>query len=376
MILVSVSQKDREYAQKIFLDSKGLKDVLFIKEKKKSIEFIQNDILLKQIPKNFPFKIVLFKYQFFRVLDDLGEIDSIFVNSDRTLNVDLLLCDFGNKNNIPCIIPSLTVSTRESLITYRLKNPKNFKVQNILTKGFLKLIRRNLIKTAQGYYSFYRVKDVIRILLWNIKINDPWVLGANYPVNIIASCFFTKELLIDNGVEASKIKIELGDSYKELLHYNNSNNEYDICFSFTPYWEHNLESFESSLDKQKIILDKLNSLGFKIAIALHPKCDFNQYKSLLPQFDVYTNRTAEILVKSRILIAFYSSIITWAIYANKPFLIYDPFSYNYTFLNKIVDRELIAHNFEELILSLNKLNYNKDYLKNRSIQKLGTNINL
>lgn len=376
MILVSVSQKDREFAQKNFLDSKGLKDVLFIKEKKESIEFIQNDILLKQIPKNFPLNIILFKYQFFRVLDDIGKIDSIYVNSDRTLNIDLLLCVFGNKNDIPCIIPSLTVSTKESLITYRLKNPKIFKVQNILIKGFLKLIRRNLIETAEGYYSFYRIKDVIRILLWNIKINDPWVLGANYPVNIIASCFFTKELLIDNGVERSKIKIELGDSYKELLAYKNSKIEYDICFSFTPYWEHNLESFESSFDKQKIMLDKLNSLGFKIAIALHPKCDFNQYKSLLSEFDVYINRSAEILIKSRIMIAFYSSIITWAIYANKPFLIYDPFNYKYTFLNKIVNKELIAYTVEELILSLNKLNYDKDYLKNRSIQKLGTNINL
>ena len=122
--LISVSQKERFQGQLDFLDMVGSVENYFIEDSLKELVVKNNSLeVIFIIPKK-SFHFLYLKSKLYKKLDELGEFDSIIVNSDRTLNLDLLLCNYGNTRQIKLIMPFLTVSLKESLIEIRRRNPK------------------------------------------------------------------------------------------------------------------------------------------------------------------------------------------------------------------------------------------------------------
>lgn len=372
MLLVSVSQKDRLIAQQEFLDFLNIKEAVYVIERSDFLEIARGS-QLTCIPKGSYLDYLFLRKRLFRALRDFG-ISKIVVNSDRTLNLDLLLCHYGMVNQIPCISPCLTVSTKEALIKYRLKNLDRFEVKSNIMGLLLNLVRNNLVFYDDKRLCFYRLKEVIRIFIWRLSVTDPWTLGKNYPVTLYASCFFTRELLLSNGVSEGNIEMTLSKDYRLLNLYKDSRISYDVCFSFTPYWEHSLESYDNSLNYQMLVLQALKQAGYKVCIALHPKCDLNDYSSNFSGYDVFIGETPRALMSSKILIAFYSSIVAWSLYANKPCIIYDPFKYRYSFLDSIIYKSIVSYTSEDVLNSL-KLLPKKSELEELSMKSLGININ-
>jgi hypothetical protein len=372
MILVSVSQKDRFLAQKEFLRLIEADDVIYAYEESEYLE-ISSDTRSIRIKKSTYFDYLCLRKRLFKALREFN-LSKIVVNSDRTLNIDLLFCHFGMVNRIPCISPCLTVSTKEALIKYRLKNLDCFEVKSNFKGLLLRLVGNNMVVHGNRRLCFYRLKEVLRILMWRLSVTDPWTLGANYPITLYASCFFTRDLLLSNGVSEGNIELTLSKDYRLLKTFKDSEISYDVCFSFTPYWEHSLESFANSLHYQVLILEGLRQAGYKVCIALHPKCDLKNYNSHLTGYDVFIGETPRALMSSKILIAFYSSIVAWSLYAIKPCIIYDPFKYKYSFLDAIIQKPNVCYTSNDVLNSLKTLPKAIE-LEKLSINNLGININ-
>ncbi|MDA9026942.1 hypothetical protein N9H82_05805 [Flavobacteriaceae bacterium] len=373
--LISVSQKERFQGQLDFLDMVGSIENYFIEDSLKELVVKNNSLeVIFIIPKK-SFNFLYLKSKLYKKLDELGEFDSIIVNSDRTLNLDLLLCNYGNTRQIKLIIPFLTVSLKESLIEIRRRNPKKFKVNNYFKKIICSLINKNIIRDSNNYYCFYTPKNIIKILYWRININNSWNLGDNYSPEIQVASKYSKELSIKQGINSNLIKIKKSINFNKIVGLKDNKIQYDVCFSYTPYHEHKLLSKIKSTTVQLKYLNEIKSNGYKVIISLHPKCDIKFYSNFFKDFEIRVGRTEDCIIESKLVIAFYSSILLWAVFSNKPFLVLDPFDFNYNFLEEMIEKKNIIKNKEHLLLKL-KMNLNsKTDFQEHSNKFLGFNIN-
>lgn len=373
--LISVSQKERFQGQLDFLDMVGSVNNFFIVETVTELVIKNNSFeVIFKIPKK-PFHFLCFKTRLYKKLDGLGKFDSIIINSDRTLNLDLLLCNYGKIRQIKLIIPFLTVSLKESLIEIRKRNLKKFKVDNFYKKTICSLVKNNIITHSNIDYCFYTPKNIFKIFYWKLKIKNPWNLGDNYLPEIQVASKYSKNLLIKQDINPNLIKIRRSINFNKLESIKDSKIKYDICFSYTPYHEHKLISEKKSTTMQLNYLNKIRSSGYKVVISLHPKCDRIFYNDFFKDFEVRVGNTETCIIESKLVIAFYSSILLWAVFSNKPILVLDPFNFDYNSLDELINKNDIIRNENDLLQNLKiKLN-NKIDFQQYSDKFLGFNIN-
>jgi len=374
-ILISLSQKERIQGQLEYLDMIGSVDNFFIMETVTELIVKNNSFeVMFKIPKK-SFQLLCFKSKLYKKLDELGEFNSIIVNSDRTLNLDLLLCNYGKIRQIKLIIPFLTVSLKESLIEIRKRNPKKFKVENYYKKIICSLVNNNIVTHSNIDYCFYTPKNIFKILYWKLKINNSWNLGDNYLPEVQVASKYSENLLIKQGINPILIKVRRSINFNKMVSIKESKIKYDICFSYTPYHEHKLISKKKSTTMQLNYLNKIKSNGYKVVISLHPKCDIIFYKDFFKDFEVRVGSTETCIIESKVVIAFYSSILLWAIFSNKPFLVLDPFNFDYKFLDELIKKNNIIRNEKDLLQNLKMHLNNKIDLQEYSDKFLGFNIN-
>lgn len=71
----------------------------------------------------------------------------------------------------------------------------------------------------------------------------------------------------------------------------------------------------------KFLSDFSSKTGLKIVIASHPRRSEEQTKDFNPEFDIYYNKTAELVKNSEIALIHFSTAINYAIIFKKPFLL-------------------------------------------------------
>ena len=375
-VLISVSQKDRLQGQLSYLKLIGSVDNIFIEEN--ACKIVIKDGFFNEI---FTIKKKLFHFFWlksilFNKLNKLGVFDLIIINSDRTLNLDLLLCQYSEARQIKLVIPYLAISAKEGLVGIRKKNLKKYKVNNFLKFFLYSLINNNLIKDSNITYCFYPLKNIIKIFYWKIKITNSWILGHNYSPEIHVDSNYTKLFFLSQGINPDIIKVRESIFFNKLVRLKNKKIRYDICFSYTPYHEHKLISKKESTNIQLHFLNLIKSKGFKVVIALHPKCDINFYKKLFYDFEIVIGNTENCIIQSNLFISFYSSTLLWAVFSNKPFLILDPFNFNYKYYNELIKKNnSIVKTEKDLITKINRCLKKKQNLEKFSNKFLGFNIN-
>ncbi|MGQ1785587.1 MULTISPECIES: hypothetical protein [unclassified Saccharicrinis] len=87
----------------------------------------------------------------------------------------------------------------------------------------------------------------------------------------------------------------------------------------------------------KFLRDFSIETGLKVVIASHPRRSEEQTKDFNPEFDVYYNKTAELVKNSKIALIHFSTAINYAVIFKKPFMLLN----SALFKNSSVDEEVM-----------------------------------
>lgn len=244
-----------------------------------------------------------YKFYNFKDIYSLKEINSIFKNNKDSYYLDLLLS--SPKSIIIRLMMhwyKLNVISTKYLSTFPNLTYKN----HFRLKSLYKFLSFNRIKVflIDRIFNFVQKED---INICGGAVNDILFAKKNFLI-YAASCEYSNYLY-------NKKKI--------------SNGKYAV-FSETNFLGHpdDLHKIENKLivnaifKQIKLFFDKFRlQTGLDIVIAAHPTCtNVKKLKNLFPNYSVIKDKTADLLIKSRMLININSSTFALAVIYKKPIL--------------------------------------------------------
>jgi hypothetical protein len=265
----------------------------------------------------------------------------LLVSDDRSPDILLSLIYHCKKKKIKVIlIPSGIFSGK----TFILQNRINF-LNNFMTKKPTEP-KNFFIKYKKKYISFYR-NDILAIYKFlKILPKDPWVSGSNVDGAIFLDSnsknyYLGKKFKNYNIYNLPSVDKKMNFFEKKnflkkkniFFKKNKMNNKKKILiFSPTPWYEHNVTSFDEAAKRHNEICDIIKKAqkkrDFLCLISLHPKQNYEDYKWISDKYNFQISKSPlrNIIAYSNLyLLSYESDTMFWAANLKIPCVIFNAF---------------------------------------------------